>query len=78
MIEFGVLYYLVFRAIKKTTSHQLPTSSHIFSFILCFLYAVSDEYHQKFIPGRHCKLMDIGFDSLGMLISRWQINRRSS
>ena len=41
----------------------------IVPFLFGFLYALSDEYHQKFVPGRHMKLMDIGFDILGMLIS---------
>lgn len=33
--------------------------------IITLLYALSDEYHQSFVPGRYMSLMDLGFDSLG-------------
>ncbi len=37
-----------------------------FSSLLCStLYAVSDEIHQSFIPGRSCELRDVFIDSLG-------------
>jgi VanZ family protein len=32
------------------------------------LYAVSDELHQLFVPGREATLLDLGFDALGILI----------
>lgn len=31
------------------------------------LYAVSDEIHQYFVPGRNCKLRDVIIDSCGVL-----------
>lgn len=31
------------------------------------LYAVTDEIHQSFVPGRSCELRDIGIDSCGVL-----------
>ena len=34
-------------------------------FALCVLYAVSDEVHQFFVPGRACRLYDVGVDALG-------------
>ena len=33
----------------------------------CILYAVSDEVHQYFVPGRSCRLFDVGVDSTGIL-----------
>lgn len=33
--------------------------------IFCFAYAVSDEFHQYFVPGRACMLADILLDTLG-------------
>ena len=35
----------------------------IVSFII--LYAISDEYHQSFIPGREASFKDVGVDALG-------------
>lgn len=34
---------------------------------LCMLYAVSDELHQHFVPGRTMLLSDVGVDALGFL-----------
>src|SRR3989344_9356582 len=36
--------------------------------ILSFVYAVLDELHQYFVPGRVAGLFDIGLNSLGILI----------
>ena len=40
----------------------------------CFavLYAVTDELHQSFVPGRHPSVWDVLiFDNLGALVSLW-------
>ncbi len=33
--------------------------------LVCFAYAASDEFHQRFVEGRSCEWRDIGFDSIG-------------
>ncbi|MDD3429131.1 MAG: VanZ family protein [Oscillospiraceae bacterium] len=33
----------------------------------CLLYAISDELHQMFIPGRSCSVLDVCFDYIGSL-----------
>ena len=33
--------------------------------VLSGLYAVSDEIHQAFVPGRACRLLDVGIDTAG-------------
>lgn len=32
---------------------------------LCFIYAVTDELHQLFVPGRSAQLLDVFIDTLG-------------
>ena len=39
----------------------------LLSSALCMLYAVSDELHQCFVPGRAMLLSDVGVDALGFL-----------
>ena len=34
-----------------------------------FLYSVSDEIHQSFVPGRSCELRDVFIDTSGALLS---------
>ena len=38
------------------------------SWVLTTLYAVSDEIHQSFVPGRSCELRDMCIDACGALI----------
>jgi VanZ family protein len=35
------------------------------------LFAVSDEIHQSFVPGRTASFMDIGLDLIGILFGLW-------
>lgn len=46
-------------------------SACIFSEAFVFLYAISDEVHQFFVPGRSMAPMDVGIDSLGALCGIW-------
>ncbi len=39
----------------------------IWSFLIGFGYAISDEIHQGFIPGRGPRLFDVGIDTAGVL-----------
>jgi VanZ family protein len=40
--------------------------------LLAILYAVTDEYHQSFVPGRHADIWDVViFDNIGVLSSLW-------
>ena len=39
------------------------------SFVLCVLYASSDEFHQLFVKGRSGEVRDVVIDSLGALLS---------
>jgi len=41
----------------------------IFVILLCTLFGASDEYHQKFVPGRSCDLYDLGVDFAGGVIA---------
>lgn len=36
--------------------------------IICILYSVSDEIHQRFVPGRSCEFRDVCIDSAGALL----------
>ncbi len=40
----------------------------LFSWSIPVLYAISDEVHQSFVPGRSCELRDMCIDACGALI----------
>ena len=39
--------------------------SVVFTLLLCIGYAITDELHQAFVPGRTPKLLDVLIDSSG-------------
>ncbi len=48
------------------------------SWLLALLYALTDEVHQSFVPGRHPTIWDVLiFDNLGALISLWLAGKRT-
>lgn len=60
-VAFGVLAILFAWALSGSgVAH--PWSR---SFVLVLLYALSDEFHQSFVPGRHPDTLDIATDALG-------------
>ena len=42
---------------------------YLMSFIICFIYACSDEVHQLFVVGRSGEVLDVLIDSFGCLLS---------
>lgn len=64
--EYACLFYVWQRALNWQKSEDSRT--YWLSFVLVILYAISDEIHQSFTPGRHPQLRDVGFDSLGGLL----------
>lgn len=60
---YFILGVLVLNAIKQ--SYSLDIKWALASIIICILYAISDEVHQAFIPGRGPAVFDVLIDSLG-------------
>jgi glycopeptide antibiotics resistance protein len=63
MVEFGVLASLLYLALRKmnTAKHHLFT----LAFVIAFLYGVSDEIHQYFVPGRRADVFDVIANGIG-------------
>lgn len=69
MIEYGILYFLLFRAFYSYDEKKLPLKYKvIFTFLAAIIYALSDEIHQTFIPTREGRLRDVFIDTAGMLL----------
>jgi VanZ family protein len=66
MVEFGILTFLLYRAIKNNGYKN--NKAIIYSLIIALFYAFSDELHQLFVRGRHCSLKDVAIDSIGIFI----------
>jgi len=66
IVEFGILTFLLFRALNQEKISFLKKL--IFSFIIALFYAFTDELHQYYVIGRHCSFVDVGIDGLGIFI----------
>lgn len=66
---YAVLYLLLFRATFLLTDRvNQPRRQLLLAWlplILCLIYAISDEVHQTFTPGRNGSVIDVGFDMIG-------------
>jgi VanZ family protein len=70
--EYAILYWLVFRAVSNHNRIK-QKSIFIYSFLFTLFYAFSDEWHQTFVIGREGTLRDVGFDTIGMLLTWSQL-----
>jgi VanZ family protein len=62
-----VLGILVFRAMD---TYDIELSQKLYlSILICFGYAISDEIHQIFVPGRAGTMIDVMIDGLGSATS---------
>jgi len=69
IFEYAFLALLLSRALKNYQSSLFNKSRRILLVILtCLIYAISDEIHQNFIPGRESSLADVIFDGLGIVL----------
>lgn len=63
-----ILALLVVNALRQ--SGMAGRKLYLTAFTFCLLYAVSDELHQLFVPGRGGQLRDVLLDSCGALAAR--------
>ena len=64
--EYVVLTLLVWNAVGR---HVLsPGRSLTIAAAAAFLYACSDEFHQRFVPGRTGTPRDVAIDSVGIIV----------
>jgi VanZ family protein len=64
--EYGVLFWLLIRGPMAERPYL--------ALMLCVVYALTDEGHQVFVPGRTASLYDVALDSTGALFSHFLIS----
>jgi len=71
LFEFGLLFAILFLLYR---SYGVRKSKALFyALLLGFLYSISDEIHQSFVPTRTATYKDVVIDTTGMLIASWLI-----
>ncbi|MGL5965294.1 MAG: VanZ family protein [Fusobacteriaceae bacterium] len=65
MTEYFLLTLSIFRYLLSIEKERI----YIYSGLIAFLYACSDEFHQTFIPGRAGMFRDVLVDSVGICVA---------
>src|SRR5690606_24042396 len=68
-LVYLVLGILLYRALCLSGISGI--GGMVLAFLLGFFYAISDEVHQIFVPGRSGEIGDVLLDSAGVLIGVW-------
>jgi VanZ family protein len=80
--EYSILALLAVRAFTNSSHKVLRRQWFWFSLLLIALYALSDEFHQSFVPSRTASIYDSLIDVSGgltalIIISLWRKRRTS-
>lgn len=67
--HISVFAFLNFFLFISSLRGEKKYSVFFLGFSLAVLYGILDELHQFFVPGRTCTIVDVGYDSFGILIS---------
>lgn len=63
--EYAILYFFLFRAFQTL---MVTRKALIVSAVIAVLYAISDEYHQTFVPLREGTARDVFIDAIGIFL----------
>lgn len=78
-LEYAILAALLWHALRSAPA--LAGRAASLAFIVAVLYAISDEFHQSFVPGRYPDVRDVLVDAAGalaaVLLLRWRVMRRN-
>ncbi len=73
LLEFAVLGALVLRAVSR--GRPVSKREIIITLIVVGLYGASDEFHQRFTPGRSSEGIAVLFDVAGGALGAWAWQR---
>jgi VanZ family protein len=70
---YALLACAVLFAWTDNFKRMYPLKTIVYTVLFCFLYGISDEFHQSFIPGRFVSLLDVVADTVGpvLVCSLW-------
>jgi VanZ family protein len=66
---YAVLYFLLYRGVLMTFGAKKATVAWAAPLVICLAYAITDEIHQSFVPGRYPTTTDIGYDMIGASVA---------
>ena len=74
---YTALTVLIFRALHH--GHLVkPKTAVLLAVVLALAYACSDEFHQRYVPGRHGRLRDVAVDTIGIATAGFVLRRKQN
>lgn len=68
VLEYAILGYLLRRALLFQNNNFIGKNAGWLTIVLGSLYAISDEIHQSFVPGRFAGVDDVIADIIGVVL----------
>lgn len=68
-LGYGLLGVLLYRALNNGFTHWSIAAARN-AFIIGLFYAISDEVHQLFVPGREASIFDVLIDTTGIVVAQ--------
>jgi VanZ family protein len=66
--EYGVFGLLLYHSFEPRQPERWRIRGAFGALVVAGLFALTDEYHQSFVPGRTASLVDCGIDTAGALL----------
>ena len=63
--EYALLCFLWWRALRTVTDRVAALAP---AWAIAVVYAATDEYHQRFVTGRHSTWVDVAIDAMGAAV----------
>lgn len=68
-LEYYLLGYLLMRVLVTSPHRVFSGAAVACAIVFGMLYALTDEWHQSFIPGRYASGFDLLFDGVGVVLA---------
>lgn len=68
-VAHATVYFILGIILINAFKYFKAKKIYLYSLIICFIYACTDEFHQSFVSGRGPSFRDVLIDTLGCIIS---------
>ena len=75
-LAYAILVLLWYRALRGSRRGTSRGKGLTRAFLISLAWAASDEWHQRFVPGRHGRASDVLIDAAGALLAVFWLWRR--
>ena len=68
VVEYLIFVFFLYRAFAGSFDGIAAARLFIYPSAISFLYSITDELHQSFVPGRSCSFRDVLIDTIAVFV----------